>query len=63
MKVLSDGEKTKMLKKYGIEEHQLPKIRSNDPAVAALKAEPGNVLCIERDDGTGKYVAYRIVID
>ncbi|MFH1520360.1 MAG: DNA-directed RNA polymerase subunit RpoH/Rpb5 C-terminal domain-containing protein [Candidatus Micrarchaeota archaeon] len=63
MKVLSDAEKAKVLSKYGIGEHQLPKIYSKDPAVLALKAVPGNLLKINRDDGTGKYTTYRIVIE
>ena len=62
IRVLSEGEKTKMLKKYGINEAQLPKIVSKDPAVVALKAVPGNVIRIQRDDGTGKYTAYRVVV-
>ena len=62
MKVLSEGEKTKVLKKYGINEDQFPRILSEDPAVVALKAVPGNVIHIQRDDGTGKYITYRIVV-
>ena len=62
MKVLSEGEKTKVLSKYGINENQLPKILSKDPAVVALNAVPGNVIRIQRDDATGKYVAYRVVV-
>jgi len=61
-KVLSDAEKTKVLKKYGVTEAHLPKIFSNDPVVVTLKAVPGNVLRIQRDDGTGKYTAYRVVV-
>lgn len=63
MKVLADGEKTKVLSKFGIDETQLPKIFLSDPAVAALSAEVGNLIKIQRDDGTGKYVTYRIVIE
>lgn len=63
MKVLSDGEKTKVLNKYGIDETQLPKILLSDPAAAALKAEAGNLIKIQRNDGTGKYTTYRIVIE
>jgi DNA-directed RNA polymerase subunit H (RpoH/RPB5) len=63
MKVLPAGEKSKMLKKFGISEDQLPKIFSSDPAAVALKAAEGNVIRIERNDGTGKYVAYRVVVE
>lgn len=63
MKVLSDAEKAKTLDKYGIDESQLPKILSKDPAVLALKATVGDVLKIDRNDGTGKYTTYRIVVE
>lgn len=63
MKVLSDAEKAKVLSKYGINEHQLPKIYSKDPAALALKAIPGDLIRIDRDDGTGKHTTYRIVIE
>lgn len=40
----------------------LPKIRSNDPVVKAIGAEPGNVLRITRESQTaGVFVTYRIV--
>ena len=62
MKILSEAEKAKVLKKYGINEKQLPRMVSTDPAVAALKAEPGNIIKIERDDGTGKYLTFKVVV-
>jgi len=63
MKVLGGAEKTKVLSKYGINDSQLPKILVADPSAVALKAAVGDVIRIERDDGTGKYVSYRIVIE
>ena len=40
----------------------LPKIKSNDPVVKAIHAEPGNVLKITRNSETaGVFVTYRIV--
>lgn len=63
VKVLAEGEKTKILKKFGVDETQLPKILESDPISQSLKAEVGNLLRIQRDDGTGKYYAYRIVIE
>jgi DNA-directed RNA polymerases I, II, and III subunit RPABC1 len=63
VKVLAEGEKTKVLKKFGIDETQLPKILESDPISQSLKAEVGNLIRIQRDDGTGKYFAYRIVIE
>jgi DNA-directed RNA polymerase subunit H (RpoH/RPB5) len=62
MKVLSDSEKSKLFSKFGIDEHKLPRVPSKDPTVAALKAVVGNVIRIERDDGTGKYTTYRVVV-
>ena len=43
---------------------ELPKIKSNDPVVKAINAEPGNVLRITRESQTaGVFVTYRIVED
>ncbi len=63
MKVLAEAEKTKVLKRYGISEDQLPKMFSKDPAAVALKAKAGDVIRIERNDGTGKYPGYRVVVE
>ncbi len=63
MKVLGEAEKTKLLHKHGINETQLPKMLSSDPSAVALKAAAGSVIRIERDDGTGKYVSFRAVIE
>lgn len=63
MKVISEAEKTKLLSKFGIDDGQLPRILAKDPAAAALKAVPGNIIRIERNDGTGKYVTYRVVVE
>ncbi|MDD5171927.1 MAG: DNA-directed RNA polymerase subunit RpoH/Rpb5 C-terminal domain-containing protein [Candidatus ainarchaeum sp.] len=63
MKVIGDAEKTKLLSKFGINETQLPRISSRDPAAVALKAVPGNIIRIDRNDGTGKYTTYRVVVE
>jgi len=63
MKVLSEAEKAKVLKKYDITEDQLPKIFSKDPAAMALKAKAGDVIHIERNDGTVKHPGYRVVVE
>ena len=63
MKVLSESEKSKLFSKFGIDEKQLPRMTSRDPAAEALKAVAGNVVRIERDDGTGKYTTYRVVVE
>ena len=63
MKVLSAAEKTKVLKRCEVNETQVPKFLSTDQVVVALKAVPGDLIRIERNDGTGKHVGYRIVIE
>lgn len=63
MKVISDSEKAKMLGKYGIDETQLPRMHARDPEAVSLKAVPGNIIKIERNDGTGKYTTYRVVVE
>jgi DNA-directed RNA polymerase subunit H len=62
MKVLSGAEKTKLFNKFGVDEERLPKIFSKDPAVKALGAKAGDVIRIQRDDGTGKHYAYKVVV-
>lgn len=62
MEKVDGAEKNRVLKKYGINSGQLPKIKINDPAVEALGAEVGDVIKVEREDKTGKYVAYKVVI-
>ena len=61
MKVLSEAEKNKVMKKFGIDEGQLPRMPSSDPAVVALKAVSGDVIRIDRDEPTGKSPCYKIV--
>jgi len=63
MKVISGSEKSKLLAKFGIGDDQLPRIPSTDPATVALKAVVGDIIKIERDDGTGKYTTYRVVVE
>lgn len=62
MAVLPEGEKTKVLKKYSITEDQLPVIRHTDPEAVALKAQPGNVIRIQREGETGDYISYKVVV-
>ena len=61
MEILSESEKSRILKKYDITTEQLPKMRSVDPAVVALGANEGDVIKIERIDKTGKYFIYKVV--
>jgi len=61
-RVLSEEEKKALLEQYGVSEEQLPKMFEDDPVAKALSAKKGNVVEFERDDGTGKYKYYRIVV-
>lgn len=62
MKILSGAEKTKLFSKYNVTEEKLPRILSKDPAVKALEAKAGDVIRIKRDDGTGNYYTYKVVV-
>ena len=63
MEVLSESEKSKVKKKYGINDDQFPRFLLSDPAVVELKAKAGDLIKIKRNDGTGEYLAYRIVVE
>ena len=63
MKVLSESEKSKLMSKYGVNDKQLPRMSASDPAAMALKAVPGDIVKVERDDGTGKYTTFRVVVE
>ncbi len=62
MEKVNESEKNRVLKKYEIESGQLPKMKSGDPEVEALGAEVGDVIKIQREDKTGKYLTYKVVI-
>ena len=60
---LKDKEKKELLEKYDINERNLPRILSKDPAIAHLSAESGDVIKIIRKSPTaGETVFYRVVI-
>lgn len=67
VRVLSKEEKEEVLKRFLIDESLLPKIFEDDPLVVALKEKgnkivPGDVLEFIREDPTGTYPYYRVVI-
>lgn len=62
-RVLSDEEKEKVLLKYNASEDKFPIIYSSDPLAAALGLKPGQLVELERDDGTGLYKYYRICVE
>ena len=63
--ILSEKEKTEVMKKYGIKRmSQFPKILKTDAVVKSLKGKVGNVIKIIRKSETAKEsIYYRIVIE
>ncbi|MDM7935013.1 MAG: DNA-directed RNA polymerase subunit H [Methanothrix sp.] len=62
--LLTPEEGEEVLKRFGIEAPQLPKIHVSDPAVKEIKAEVGDIIKIIRKSTTAKQsVFYRLVID
>jgi DNA-directed RNA polymerase subunit H len=61
--VLSKEEAEALLKNFKITPHQLPLIKSSDPVVKVLGANPGDIIKITRKSPTaGKAVVYRHVV-
>jgi len=62
--IASDDEVALVLKHYGIEKPQFPRIRREDPAARVLGAKVGQVVRIERASLTaGVTFYYRLVVD
>jgi DNA-directed RNA polymerase subunit H len=62
--ILTQEEKDQILTRYKLQPYQLPQIKSSDPAVKAIDAQPGDVLRIIRKSATaGIHVAYRYVVE
>ena len=62
--ILSEKEKNQLLAQFKVQPYQMPQIRSGDPAVKAIGAQPGNVLKITRKSTTaGEHVTYRYVVE
>ena len=62
--IISEKEKTELLKKYNIEPNRLPKILSTDPVSITIGAKPGQIVKIIRNSHTAKEaIAYRFVIE
>ena len=61
--VLPKNKVDELLERYKIHLHQLPLIKSSDPAAQAIDAKPGDVLKITRGSQTaGEAVVYKHVI-
>ncbi len=62
--ILDEKEKKEVLAQYKTQPYQMPQIKSNDPAVKAIGAKPGDMLKIIRKSATaGEHIAYRYVVD
>ena len=62
MVVISDSQKSKLLEELKVSESNLPEMDHGDSASVALGAKVGDVVKIYRNDPTGKYFYYRIII-
>lgn len=61
--VLPLQEAKKLLKKYRVKVHQLPRIKASDVAVIAIGGKPGEIVKITRNSPTaGKHVTYRLIV-
>lgn len=62
--VLSQEEAREVLERYKVALHQLPLIKSSDPAAKAIGAKPGDIVKITRRSPTaGRAIAYRYVVE
>lgn len=61
-RICSPHEKRIIMKMYGLNAAKIPWIRLSDPVVHILGAEQGQLLEIERESESGKYITYRLVV-
>ena len=62
--LLSPEESIAVLKTYGIEAPQLPKIHVDDPVAKEIEAKVGDIIKVIRRSPTAKQsIFYRLVID
>lgn len=62
--LLSKKEAEELMREFHIRPHQLPYIKTDDPAAQELKAEMGDILRITRRSATaGEVIVYRYVVD
>jgi DNA-directed RNA polymerase subunit H (RpoH/RPB5) len=61
-KLLSASDAKKIMQKYNTPLEKFPKINENDPQAKILSAKPGNLIAITREDPTGTYTYYRLVV-
>jgi len=62
--LLTPEEGSEVLKEFGIDAPQLPKIHATDPAAKEIGAKVGDIIKIIRRSTTAKHsIFYRLVID
>ncbi len=59
---LKEEDKKKLLEELNVSLNQLPKIKKEDPAIAGLNAEIGDVIKIERKEENSVFTYYRVVV-
>lgn len=60
--ILSESEAKKAAKKYSITLDKFPRISESDVQVQKLKGKPGDLIAVSREDPTGSYTYYRLVV-
>ncbi len=61
--ILSVEESKKVLTKLTLKAENLPKLLSSDPQAVSIKAKPGDVVRVKRNDYGKEYLYYRFVVD
>lgn len=62
--LLSKKEAEELMKEFHIRPHQLPYVRTSDPAAETLGAKMGDILRVTRKSPTaGEVVVYRYVVE
>ena len=61
--VLSESEAKKVSAEYSTPIDKFPKILQSDPQAIKIGAKAGQLIKIHREDPTGKYSAYRYVVE
>lgn len=60
--LVSEAEKKRVIEKFNLSGIELPRILKEDPAIAHLKAKPGDIIKVTRKSSTaGQAVFYRRV--